>query len=220
MISNGTHDDIKWVYCVWEFRAYCGFVQRRSVREVPEEIPGISGITLCVRSHIELRDPKVNFRGNTGWKSCVPSTLARRNVRRVFEFWRYFTKHEDPAWPSRLCVDTHACARTSRESDGRKSVWWPGRDYARRSQHRVLSSRKGSRSGRRTRAAALSAPLFGAYRSALSPSLLSLAALSHTPLARDVASSRCSANEGDYTTTPSRRTHRSRAMSLNVNLDL
>lgn len=32
-----------------------------------------------------------------------------------------FTKHEGRAAPSRLCVDTHACARASRECDRRTS---------------------------------------------------------------------------------------------------
>lgn len=78
-----------------------------------------------------------------------------------------------------LCVDTHAYARASRER-GSSAYAYSDRPARSRTQHRRVFSR-GPRSGRRTRAAALSAPLFGTYRSV--PSLLSRGPPARTPLA-------------------------------------
>jgi len=153
-----------------------GILQREMTRRSSTSHLSLgSGVARRVRPHMEFRDPYLH---NT--PDGLPcSTPTRRNVRRDFGG---FIKHEGRAAPPRLCVDTHACARTSRKSDRRTS------SLCRPERSRTHAFSAGPRSGRRTRAAALSAPLFGRYRSAVSLSLRTV--LSHTPLA--VERSRCS----------------------------
>lgn len=139
-----------------------------------------SGVARRVRPHMESRDPDLH---NT-LDELPCSTPTRGNVRRDFGG---FMKHEGRAAPPRLCVNTHACARTSRKSDRRtSSLCRPERS---RTQHSLQD---------RAPAGGLVPPLFPLRFSVvidrpslcLSVHLSPYAVLSHTPLA--VERSRCS----------------------------
>lgn len=197
-----TRGPIELIYCVWEFRAHRAVAQqRRSVRAVFKEIPGTSGVAPRVRSHMEeSENPGADFsrqqRGQGEPRPFHPRRFGETSDEdsAVCVCFFFFSLRGTKVAPHRgpACAWARTRARVHRVESAIGVRRSDDRRPRSRTQHRRVL-RGSARSGRRTRAAAaaaaaLSAPLFGAYRSAVSPPLRTpFAALSHThthPLAR------------------------------------